>query len=266
MKTRFLSATLAFALTATPAASQVPDLSMTERIKEEGLQRSQALDLFHTLTDVYGGRLTGSPAYTAAANWARERFAEWGLTDARLEAFEFGRGWTLDKLSMEMTAPRYLPLVGHADAWTPSMAEAVEGAVVYVGDRSVEQIEAMSDQLRGSIVLTHQPQTEFRDQDRPQPGVGVEGVRTGNPPRIAVNSVAPTGDMRQLLQDIGAAALVRPTYYRDGTVGTTGSRNTPAGAVPSMVLSAEQYNMIVRLVQRGGRGPTAAGPTHQLRR
>ena len=35
-----------------PVSSQVPDPGMTERIKEEGLGRSQALDLFHTLTDV----------------------------------------------------------------------------------------------------------------------------------------------------------------------------------------------------------------------
>ena len=56
-------------LTAVPAAAQVPDLATTGRIKEEGLMRSQALDLFHTLTDVYGARLTGSPAYTASANW-----------------------------------------------------------------------------------------------------------------------------------------------------------------------------------------------------
>jgi hypothetical protein len=45
--------------------------------------------------------------------------------------------------------------------------------------------------------------------------------------------------------------MIRPTYYRDGTVGGTGSRDTPDDAVPSMVLSAEQYNMIARLYERG---------------
>jgi carboxypeptidase Q len=252
MKTRLLVSVLALtsALLFAPVSAQVPDPAMTERIKEEGLQRSEALDLFHTLTDVYGARLTGSPAHTAAATWARELFDAWGLADARLEAFEFGRGWTLDRLSLEMVAPRYLPLIAYADAWSPSVDGIVERPVVYVGDKSAREIEAMGAELRGAIVLTHRPQTEFRDSDRPQPGLG-DSVRTGNPPGIGTNSVTSRREMVPLLQAAGAAVTIRPTYYRDGTVGGTGNRNTPDGAVPSMVLAAEQYNMIARLAERG---------------
>ena len=60
--------------------------------------------------------LARESAYDQAANWARDRFAEWGLSDARLEPFDFGRGWTLEKLSVEMTAPRYMPLLAFANA------------------------------------------------------------------------------------------------------------------------------------------------------
>ena len=139
MRTRFLlpALALAVALNAAPVSSQVPDRDMAERIKQEGLQRSQALDLYHTLTDVYGQRLTGSPAHTRSANWVRDQFREWGLTDARLEAFEFGRGWTLDKLSIEMTSPRYMPLIGYAEAWTTSVDGVLDGPIVYVGDKVV---------------------------------------------------------------------------------------------------------------------------------
>ena len=183
---------LASALAAAPASSQVPDLAMTERIMQEGLQRSQALDLYHTLTDVYGQRLTGSPAYTRTANWVRDQFAEWGLSDARLEPFEFGRGWTLDKLSVEMTSPRYMPLIAYAEAWTTSVDGVVTGPIVYVGDKSAGEIEAMASQLRGAIVLTHLPQMEYRDNDRPQPGLSDDPTRTGNPPGIRVGSTAST--------------------------------------------------------------------------
>ncbi len=252
MRSRILVSALAFALLVTmrPIAAQLPDPGMTERIREEGMERSRALDLYHTLTDVYGARLTGSPEYTAAAEWARERFAEWGLTDPRLEPFEFGRGWTLETRSMEMTAPRYMPLIGYADAWSPSVDGVAQGRVVYVGDMTAAEIEAASPRLRGAILFTHQPQTEFRDEDRPQPGMG-EPVRTGNPPGIPSPSTTPRSEMIELLNAAGAAVMVRPTYYRDGTVGGTGNRNTPDGATPSMVLSAEQYNMIVRLARRG---------------
>ena len=231
-------------------AAQVPDAAMTERIKAEGLRRSQALDLFLTLTDVYGARLTGSPEYTAAAGWVRDRFEGWGLANARLEAFEFGRGWTLEKASMEMVAPRYMPLIAYPEAWSPSVAGVVQGPVVYVGDKSLAEIEAMAGELRGAIVLTHAPQTGFRDADRPQPGMG-ETVRTGNPPRIPSDMATPLREMLPVLQAAGAAVRIRPTYYRDGTVGGTGNRNTPDDAVPSMVLAAEQYNMIARLARRG---------------
>ena len=37
-------------------------------------------------------RLTASPSHLRAAEWARDRFSEWGLSSARLEPFEFGRG------------------------------------------------------------------------------------------------------------------------------------------------------------------------------
>lgn len=241
---------LSIPLIAMPVAGQIPDLAMTERIKEEGMQRSQALDLFHTLTDVYGARLSGSPEHTAAAEWVRDRFAAWGLSDSRLEAFEFGRGWSLKKLSIEMTSPRYMPLIGYPDAWSPGLDGVLEGQVVYLGDKSLEQIESMTSELANGIVFTNGQQTTFRDFDRPQPGLG-ELVRTGNPPGISSNTPASMRDIRPLLESAGSAIRIRPTIYRDGTVGGTGNRNTSEDAVASLTLSAEQYNMIARLSERG---------------
>ena len=78
-------------------------------IKAEGLRGSQAPRLFHTLTDVIGPRLSGSPGHLTAARWAVERFTEWGLTGARLDPFPFGRGWTLEKLARAAARPRRAP-------------------------------------------------------------------------------------------------------------------------------------------------------------
>ena len=97
------------------AAAQEPiDQAMIAKIKAEGMGRSEVATLFHTLADVLGPRLSGSPAYVAAARWAQDRFKEWGLANPRQEAFEFGRGWSLEKLTVEMIAPRYMP---HLDSW-----------------------------------------------------------------------------------------------------------------------------------------------------
>jgi len=91
-----------------PAGRQGDARDMLARIRAEALQRSRALSLYRALTDEIGARLTGSPAHMQAARWASDRFTEWGLANPHLEAFEFGRGWQLDHISVAMTEPRYM--------------------------------------------------------------------------------------------------------------------------------------------------------------
>jgi hypothetical protein len=250
---RLLSSILVAAtLGIVPSAGQEPiDLTMIGRIKQEGLQRSHAQEMYLTLTDQIGARLTGSPSYTQAARWAQARFTEFGLTNPRLEPFAFPRGWSLEKISVEMTAPRYMPLIAYADAWTPSLGRAVSGRVVYIGDKSAAEVEAMAAQLRGAIVLTHLPQAQFIDSDRPQPGLSDQAVRTGNPASPGARSTTPANQLQPMLQRAGAAVTLKPSAYRDGTVGVLGSQNTAATAIPSITVSAEQYNMLARLAAAG---------------
>jgi len=221
------------------------------RIRAEGLQRSRALALYRTLTDEIGARLTGSPAHVQAARWARDRFAEWGLANPQLEPYEFGRGWQLEHVSVEMTEPRYVPLIAYADAWSPSTAAVVSGRAVYIGDKTAEEIQAMAGQLRGAIVLTHLPVIEFVARDRPQPGLDERPVETGNPSLPVARTRTPSRELMPLLGRAGAAVALRPSAYRDGTVGVTGNRDTPSDSVPSIVIAGEQYNAIARLAAQG---------------
>lgn len=96
---------------AVPGVSQSQD-DVLARIRHEALERSQVHALFSTLTDQIGPRLAGTPAYKQSAEWARDRLREFGLADARLDPFPFGRGWVLDRLVVEMVEPRYMPLIG----------------------------------------------------------------------------------------------------------------------------------------------------------
>jgi hypothetical protein len=157
----------------------------------------------------------------------------------------------LEKISVEMTTPRYMPLIAYADAWTPSLGRAVSGRVVYIGDKSATEIEVMATQLRGAIVLTHLPQAQFIDTDRPQPGLSDQAVRTGNPSSPGARSTTPAKQLQPILQRAGAAVTLKPSPYRDGTVGVLGSQNTPATAIPSIAVAAEQYNMLARLAAAG---------------
>jgi hypothetical protein len=252
MRLRFLALVPALLLLVALTSGQQPGAAdMVARIRAEGQRGSHALGLYRTLTDEIGARLTGSPAHMKAARWARDRFAEWGLANRHLEPYEFGRGWQLEQVSVAMTEPRYVPLIAYADAWSPSTAGIVSGRAVYVGDKTASQVQAMAGQLRGAIVLTHLPQTEFVVRDRPQPGLDERPVATGNPVLPQPRSATPANELMPLLARAGAAVALRPSAYRDGTVGVTGNRATPSDAVPSIVIAGEQYNVIARLAAQG---------------
>lgn len=220
-------------------------------IKEEGQQRSQAQAMFHTLTDAFGARLTRSAAHVDAARWAVEQFRKWGLKNAHLEPFEFGRGWALERMTIEMSAPRYMPLIGYAEAWSPPTAGVLTGTPIYIGDSTAEEIDRLGPRLRGAIVLTRRPQSEFLRADRPQPGLKEGSVQTGNPPLPAPTSVTPAQQINARLRAHGAGVALSPGAMEHGTVRVQGNRNTPRDAVPSVILSAEHYNMLVRLAQAG---------------
>ena len=87
-----LLALSAAAQTLTP--TEPVDYDAIYRIKEEGFQRSQVMEIVSYLTDVYGPRLTGSPNIKQAADWSVKKLADWGASNPRIENWgTFGRGW-----------------------------------------------------------------------------------------------------------------------------------------------------------------------------
>ncbi len=142
-----------------------------QKSRREAIEHSQVVPVFEMFTVNIGPRLTASPAHKRAAEYARERLAAFGLENARLEPWHFGRGWTLEKLTIEMTEPRYLPLIGYADGWSPSTSGELTAAPVWVGGKSAEEITALSTKLKGAIVMSDPVMTNFVRRDRPQPSV-----------------------------------------------------------------------------------------------
>ena len=233
-------------LLALPA--QTPDL--LARIRQEGLERPHVDAMFATLTDQFGPRLTGTPTYKQAAEWARERMREFGLADAKLEPWTFGRGWVLDRLVVELVEPRYAPLIGYAEAWSPSTKGDILATPVMIGGRSPVEVDAMRDRLRGAIVLT-QPPTEFIREDRPQPTLADGPVRIGAPlnPGPRPNP-ADVRAIAQTLRQANVAVAIHTSPGEHGTVFVLG-RDQGENALPTIVLAGEHYNMIARMLQRG---------------
>jgi len=231
-------------------AQEPIDRETIAKIKSEGLNNSQVEETFTHFTEDIGPRLTGGPAHKQAAEWARDRLKSWGLSDAHLEPFEFGRGWTMDKLTVEMVEPRYLPLAGFAEAWSPTMASEVVAAPVFIGDKNEQAIQEMQSKLKGAIVLSQPIQSVFERADRPQPTLSDTPVAIGQPRRTAPPPLVNRQTMTRLLNQAGPAVVLRPNFGEHGTLFVLGVPNREA-TVPSIVLSSEHYNLIARMIQRG---------------
>src|SRR5213593_3185742 len=158
---------------AAPAGAQEPvDSAMIAKIRAEGLSRSKVVETFGHLTEVIGPRLTGSPAFKQAVDWSADLLRSYGLSGVHLESWPFGRGWSLEKLTLEMVAPRYMPLIGYAEAWTPATKGELVGTPVYIGDLpDSTAVRARAASLRGAIVLATRPQDELIAKDRVEPSL-----------------------------------------------------------------------------------------------
>ena len=70
-------------ITGDAIAQEQVDMAVIAKIREEGLKKSQVMDIALHLTDLNGHRLANSPGYTRAANYAISKLNEWGAQNAR---------------------------------------------------------------------------------------------------------------------------------------------------------------------------------------
>src|SRR5687767_431842 len=125
-----------------------------DKIRDEGMNRSQVMQHLSYLTDVIGGRLTGSPSMKRANEWTRDTMAKWGMQNAKLEAWgPFGRGWSLKNYSAQVVAPQAFPVIAFPKAWSPSTKGAVTAEVVYLEAKTDEELAKYKGKLNGKIVL-----------------------------------------------------------------------------------------------------------------
>ena len=157
--TRRLALVLALAGLATPPAlaQEKLDWATLGRIRDEGFRRSQVMETAGQLTDVHGPRLTGSPQYKAAADWARQQLETWGLANAHLESWAFGRGWSFERCTAHVVSPMSFPLVALPKAWTAGTNGPVRGKVLRVKAETEADVEKLKGQLAGLVLWVGQP-------------------------------------------------------------------------------------------------------------
>ena len=146
-------------------AVRAQQTDISERIRKEGMEKSQILRTLHFFTDVYGPRLTGSPNHKAAADWAVKQMKEWGFDNAYLEPWDFGHpGWVNERASGFITAPVKDSLVFEVLAWTPSTRGIAAGqAFQMILPQRPTQAEltayfnSVRSKIRGKMVLMGNP-------------------------------------------------------------------------------------------------------------
>ena len=136
------------------AQNEKQDEAMRAKIRNEGLNHSQVMDIAFYLTDANGPRLMQSPGYFKAANWAKAKLSSWGLQHVALEPWgKWGKGWELEKFYFAMTAPYYKPLIGFPKTFTPGTHGLQHASVVLLDARDSVELLAYKGKLKDKIVL-----------------------------------------------------------------------------------------------------------------
>ena len=133
------------------AQKEKVDLSIIQKIKEEENQHSHVAEIAHYLTDVSGSRLTNSPGYKRASDWAVQTLQQWGL-QAGLEPWgEFGKGWNLEHSYAALKVPYYQPIAAYPKAWSASTNGLITAPVYLLDKIDSVSIIAAGDNLINQI-------------------------------------------------------------------------------------------------------------------
>jgi carboxypeptidase Q len=256
-----------------------------------GAGGSQIMNTMYYLTDRYGPRLTNSPQFRAAGDWAVGQLKEWGLSNVHLESWDTkttgGRGgassipsWEIKGYSGAMVEPTYMPLIGYPQAWSGGTNGMITGEAIQAIVQTPADMDKYKGKLKGKIVLLAQTPgpyelafpttplaTRYTDEQLaalvpdiiPGGNAGGRGGRGGRGNAAALATMTPeeraafTEKQRTFWQDEGVLLTISANARGEsGTVfASNGSPRTgdPTKNMPSVAITAENYNRIVRLLE-----------------
>ncbi|RYE06741.1 MAG: peptidase M28, partial [Sphingobacteriaceae bacterium] len=153
-KTLLLSLTLVCGFSGGLLAQDTPDAAITQKIRDEGLNRSKVMQTAFYLTDVSGPRLSNSTNLKNAQNWAVKELKSYGLTNTKLEPWgKFGKGWDVEKNYAAITVPYYHAIIAIPKAWTPGTNGPIKSEIVLIKADTTLNMDQYKGKLKGKIII-----------------------------------------------------------------------------------------------------------------
>jgi carboxypeptidase Q len=221
--------------------------------------------------DSIGPRLTGTPGYDNAADWAVKTLSSWGV-DARTEQYGTWNGWRRGITHVDLISPRVRSLEATMLAWSPGTGgRPVEAKVVAIPTfQSEAEFDAWLPTVRGSIVAaafpqpTCRPMRHYEEYGRTY-GFGGRRFGGGGPPQGQQEGPANAAeklaqerraaqqafgankprDLRIRLEQAGAVAILESNWSND--LGVNKIFGTTTTRTPTIDLSCEDYGLVYRL-------------------
>ena len=203
----------------------------------------------------------------------------------------FGRGWTLKRFSAQVIEPQTIPLLGCPAAWSPGLDKPLVADVVYLDPGTNTDFKMYEGKLKGAIVLAGQPReftsgfeplaVRITETNLLQlANVGADNAvrysfAMGNRPAPRRPAPARSQNSFRALSFLAkedVALVVNPSMMGDGgtflvasasvpssdgprtnrVAGSPRAWSTNAPAIPPQVtLAVEDYNRLVRMIQKG---------------
>ena len=184
------------------------------------------------LSDGFGGRLTGSPSYNHAAEWAAGKFRSYSIQNVKLEPFAMDNGWVRGTAHGQLLSPVSRTLHLESLGWSPSTpAGGVKGEVLVVDDVSADAIKALAPMVKNKIVI-----------------INVGKIFANG----WVKVLQPLEDSYKVLKENGSVALVFPSGDRNNVLSASDPHwGSSLLIMPGAQIGMEDFKLIQRSLETG---------------
>jgi carboxypeptidase Q len=245
------------------------DTAAFSKIRNAEMSNSHITDIAFNLTDASGSRLTNSPGFFRAGNWAIEIMKKWGLVNASLEPWgDYGRGWDPVDFHISMEKPYNGYIIGYPLPWSVNTGGLIQAPLYQVMNTDLMDstfIDKHAADFKGKIIFITNLRTKHDVDDL-----------TSFANRLTDSELMKLPDSymltRQQLEGFlkpeqqinasilklkadGALAMVYSSgHMRDGTVAVQGFDSYKTGRpvyLPEAMISSEDGFKIKRLLASG---------------